>query len=123
MTYEVAVESGFTARHGIRLPDGTVEPGHTHDWRVTVRFTGTELDECGLLVDFEAIKAELKEILASLEGTNLNANPALRGMNPTAECVAKVILEAMLERRATDPRLVAVQVMEAPGCLAVCLRP
>jgi hypothetical protein len=52
MVYEVLVESSFVARHGIRLPDGTVEPDHEHDWRVTARFIGEELDDCGLLVDF-----------------------------------------------------------------------
>ena len=122
MIYEVLVESGFTARHGIHLTDGTVEPTHAHDWRVTVQFVGPELQECGLLVDFEAVKSDLDAVLARLDGTDLNRCPAMGGLNPTAELVAKVIFEGMLQRRGDHERLYSVTVTEAPGCAAVYRR-
>jgi 6-pyruvoyltetrahydropterin/6-carboxytetrahydropterin synthase len=119
MWYEVLLEGGFTARHGIRLPDGRVEPSHAHDWRVTVCFRGSQLDECGLLVDFDAVRADLKQVLARFEQTDLNQCPAMGGLNPTAEQVAKVIFEAMGQRWERDGRLHRVRVTEAPGCTAV----
>ena len=122
MVYEVTVEASFVARHGIRLPDGTVEPSHEHDWRVTARFVGSQLDACGLLVDFDAVKAALVQVLAPLRGADLNRTPALHGLNPTAENVAHVILEGLFERCGRDPRLFSVTVTEAPGCAAVCQR-
>ena len=119
MTYEVHVEGGFTARHGIRMPDGSVEPAHAHDWGVTVRFVGDELEECGLLVDFVAVKSDLNAVLAPFEQADLTRCPQMRGLNPTAEHVAKVIFEAMLRRWDGDERLHSVAVTEAPGCVAV----
>lgn len=122
MMYEVLVEGGFTARHGIRLPDGSVEPSHVHDWRATVRFMGPELDTCGLLVDFEVVKSDLDAVLACFDQADLNHVPEMGGLNPTAEHVAKVIFEAMLHRWNNDDRLHGVMVTEAPGCTVVCGR-
>ena len=119
MTYEVLVEGGFTARHGIRLPDGSVEPSHAHDWRVTVRFVGSQLDDCGMLVDFRDLKSDLEEVTARFDQADLNKSPAMQGLNPTAEHVAKVVFEAMFRRHDGDNRLHSVRVMEAPGCTAV----
>ena len=122
MTYEVLVEGAFVARHAVRLPDGTVEPSHEHDWRVTVRFVGAELDECGLLIDFGAAKLELDRVIARFDGTDLNYNPALRGLSPTTEHVAQLILEGMPEHHGGRARVQSVMVTEAAGCVVVCGR-
>lgn len=122
MVYEITVESSFIARHGIRLPDGAVEPSHEHDWHVTARFVGPDLNPCGLLVDFDAVKAALDAVLAPLRGADLNQAPALDGLNPTAECVARTIFEHLFEKCRRDERLFSVTVTEAPGCAAVYRR-
>ena len=122
MMYEILVEGGFTARHALRLPDGRVEPAHAHEWRVTVHFVGRELDECGLLVDFEAVKSNLDDVLARFDHQDLNCCPSLHGLNPSAEHVAKVIFEATLQRWNGDERLHGVTVTEARGCVAVYRR-
>ena len=118
MVYEVLVDAEFTARHGIRLPDGTVEPSHAHAWRVTVRYAGAELDECGLLIDFEAVKSDLGELVAELNGADLDAAPIMRGLSPTAEHVARVIFDEMSKRGGGVDRLCGVRVTEAAGCVA-----
>jgi len=119
MVYEVLVESGFVARHAVRLPNGTVECVHEHDWRVTVRFVDAELDECGLLIDFGVAKSDLDHVLAQFDQTDLNRNPTVRGLNPTAEHVAKLVFEGLLEHCGDPDRLQSVRVSEAPGCAAV----
>ena len=118
MVYEVLVNGGFTARHGIRLPDGTVEPPHAHDWRVTVRYAGTELDEYGLLIDFEAVKSDLEAVVAEFEGVDLDNAPIMRGLNPTAEHVARVVFDEMSRRGSGVSHLFGVRVTEADGCVA-----
>ena len=120
MTYEVLVEGAFIARHAVRLPDGTVESSHEHNWRVTVRFVGTELDECGLLIDFGAAKLELDRVIARFDRTDLNRNPALGGLSPTTEHLAQLILEGMPEHHGGRARIQSVMVTEAAGCAAVC---
>jgi 6-pyruvoyltetrahydropterin/6-carboxytetrahydropterin synthase len=123
MVYEITVESSFVARHGIELPNGTVEPAHEHDWHVTARFVGSGLDSCGLLVDFDVVKAALDAVLAPLRGADLNHAPALDGLNPTAEFVARTIFEDLFEKCGRDERLFSVTVTEAPGCSACYRRP
>ncbi|MCP4591436.1 MAG: 6-carboxytetrahydropterin synthase [bacterium] len=122
MTYEVLVDSGFDARHGICLPDGTIEPAHTHRWEVTVKLVSSRLDSCGLVADFDAVRADLEAVLGRLDDTDLNNNPRMRGLNPTAEHVARVVFEALLERRGGDPSLFSIKVTEAPGCAVVYRR-
>ncbi|HRX83670.1 MAG TPA: 6-carboxytetrahydropterin synthase [Phycisphaerae bacterium] len=116
--YEVSVEAQFSAAHRLRLADGTLEPPHGHDWHVTVVFAGAQLDPIGVLVDFIAAEARLRSVVGELHHTDLNACPAMRGLNPSAEHVARVIYEQM----AADPQLAEalqrVRVSEAPGCAA-----
>jgi hypothetical protein len=68
------------------------------------------------------VKSALDGVLAPLRGADLNTCPVLRGLNPTAELVARAILEGLWERCGRDPRLFSVAVTEAPGCAAVCRR-
>lgn len=116
--YEVSVEAIFSASHRVRLGDGTLEPLHGHDWRVTVIFAGPSLDETGILVDFEAASRKLDEVVRRLHHTDLNDNPLLRGANPSAEHVARSIFDALREDDALARRLTRVTVTEAPGCSA-----
>lgn len=120
--YEVSVEAVFSASHRLRLANGELEPPHGHDWRVTATFAGNELDGIGVLVDFIAAEARLREVTAGLHHTDLNNCPAMRGLNPSAEHVARVIFEAMSADESLRETLHRVRVTEAPGCTATYLR-
>jgi 6-pyruvoyltetrahydropterin/6-carboxytetrahydropterin synthase len=114
--YTVIVESNFSAIHGVTLPDGTVEPPHGHDWRVRAHFAAEELNEFGMVVDFEEAKRALSHVSARLEQTNLNENWEISGPCPTAEVVARHLFEQI--RRQGLASLKKVEVTEAPGCSA-----
>ncbi len=116
--YEVSVEAVFSAAHQLRLYDGSLEPLHGHDWRVTVTFAGAELDDVGLLVDFVAAEARLNDVLKRFHHTDLGEVPVMRGLNPTAEHVARVIYDCMAQDDRLEPALDRVRVTEAPGCTA-----
>jgi 6-pyruvoyltetrahydropterin/6-carboxytetrahydropterin synthase len=120
--YEVSVQAQFSAAHRLRLSDGSFEPPHGHDWHVTVTFAGEELDAIGVLVDFVAAEARLRCVVAQLHHTDLNACPAMRGLNPSAEHVARVIFELMSQDAELDRTLQRVRVTEAPGCAATYVR-
>jgi len=120
--FEVSVEAQFSAAHRLRLADGAFEPLHGHDWHVTVTFAGEKLDAIGVLVDFVAAEERLRSVVARLHHTDLNACPAMRGLNPSAEHVALVILEQMAAEPAFNQSLHRVRVTEAPGCSATCFR-
>jgi 6-pyruvoyltetrahydropterin/6-carboxytetrahydropterin synthase len=111
--YEVRVRGSFPASHQVRFADGTVESLHEHNWRVEVVVACEALDPAGMVVDFEQVDQALEACLAELTGTNLNDNPALAGLNPTSENLARWVYERLaplLERDGV--RLAQVDVAE-----------
>lgn len=116
---------------------GEVEPLHGHDWHVTALIEGDRLDADGLLVDFHWLQQQLAAIIAPFQNQNLNAVPPFsRGLNPTAEHVARHIGQSLSDRLATwsgnQPkdhhlvrtlRIAHVRVTEAVGCAATYLVP
>ena len=93
--FEVSVTSSFSAAHQLRLSDGSAEALHRHNWRVTVTCAGGALDEAGVLVDFEVLRARLDKLLATLNDQNLNTLPVFAERNATAERVAQHIAERL----------------------------
>ena len=116
--FEVSVTSSFAAAHQLRLPDGSAEPLHRHNWRVTVTCAGSALDEAGVLVDFEVLRARLDKLLVTLNDQNLNTLPVFAERNPTAENAALHIAERLAVELPAAAVLKCVEVEEAPGCVA-----
>lgn len=99
--YEVRVRGGFSASHQVRYADGETEPLHGHNWQVEVVVACRALDEAGMGIDFVEAHRALEACLGQLTYTNLNDNPALGGLNPTSENIARWIydrLASALER-------------------------
>lgn len=125
--FEITVQSEFAAAHAITIA-GVREPIHGHNWRVEVTLAGPTLDADGLLCDFHTVQGALREIIAPFHNRNLNdVTPfadagGRRGLNPSAENVARHIADEMHERvgMALAPAawIARVSVTEAPGCLA-----
>jgi 6-pyruvoyltetrahydropterin/6-carboxytetrahydropterin synthase len=116
--FEVSISGWFAAAHQLRLPDGSREPLHGHNWRVVATFEGRELDETGMLVDFTLVKPRLDGLLAGLHDRNLNDLSAFEQRDPSAEQVAIHIAEKMGEALPERVALACVEVEEAPGCVA-----
>ncbi len=116
--FEVSVRDWFAAAHRLRLPDGTFEPLHGHNWQVEVTCAGAALDAMGVLVDFVALRAALRCVLGELHDTHLNELPAFADRNPSAENVAVHIAERLGAEFPHGQGLHCVQVEEEPGCVA-----
>lgn len=116
-TYEITVSGWFSAAHQLRLPDGSLEPLHGHNWNIRVTYAGAELDEMGVLVDFIAVRRRLNEVLATLHDRCLNELAPFQSNNPSAEHVAQYIAERMQEGPGAS-LLRCVEVEEEPGCFA-----
>ena len=115
--FRVVVEGGFSATHRVRLPGGELEAIHGHDWRVRLHLAVSELDEHDMVVDFHHARAVLQSVLDRLDHTDLAPCPGLAGHNPTAERVAQHVYEQV--EAGGLPMVSAVEVTEAPGCVAV----
>lgn len=114
--YGISVEDSFRATHHVRLANGSVEEPHPHEWRVRAFLSRHELDDLGMVADFESVRTALRAVLFPLEHADLNALAGLREENPTAEVVARYVFEGLIERAV--PHLRLVEVTEAPGCTA-----
>jgi 6-pyruvoyltetrahydropterin/6-carboxytetrahydropterin synthase len=117
--YEVSVEGRFSATHRISLSDGTLEPVHSHEWKVRAVWRGPRLDERGLLVDFGRAEEALGALMSELNDSYLNDHPLLGGRPPSAENLSRVLFEKLgAAGSPADEELKCVSVTEAPGCVA-----
>jgi 6-pyruvoyltetrahydropterin/6-carboxytetrahydropterin synthase len=118
--YMIEIKDQFTAAHAIILPTGQREPSHTHCWQVRLFLSRKELDQYQMVVNFCEIQSLLKQVLASLESSDLNNVNAL-GDSPTAEVVAHFIFDQITEKVAQIAPTVKVKSLalsEAENCWA-----
>lgn len=115
--FEIEVETTFSAAHALRFR-GSREPVHGHDFRVTVRIGGGELDADGLLFDFHEVERHLGEIVGPFRSQDLNATPPFDRVNPSAEEIARHLATSLAARLPATAAVLSVRVTEAPGCAA-----
>ena len=116
-SFEIEVETTFSAAHALRFR-GAREPVHGHDFRVTVRIGGGDLDADGLLFDFHEVERQLGEIVGPFRSRDLNATPPFDRVNPSAEEIARHIATSLAARLPATAAVLSVRVTEAPGCAA-----
>jgi len=114
--YTVRVEADFAAAHYLSHYHGKCERLHGHNYRVRVRARGAVLDSGGMLLDFGELKGALREVLAALDHSDLNAIPDFAG-DPSAERIAKYIFDALSIKLPGAP-LASVDVFETPTSMA-----
>ncbi|MEM8783644.1 MAG: 6-carboxytetrahydropterin synthase [Planctomycetota bacterium] len=126
MPFAISVTTTFSAAHALRLPDGTFEPVHGHDWRVDVTVASDGLDAMETVMDFHVLQAALEAIVKPWRNQDLNRcdpfagpSPALPKINPSAERVAKHVGDSIATGLPDGVRLESVAVKESPGCVAL----
>lgn len=120
----VMEECTFRAAHKIRLPDGSWEPLHEHDWLLRIFVKTQQLDHNQLVVDFLDLQAHLQAVLAPYLNQNINDLPPFcDGISPTTEYLAWSFFEA-LAPRLDDERvsLCRVELREAPTSWGIYVR-
>ena len=90
MTFEVGVEATFSASHHLVGDFGPASRPHAHDYRVQISVRGDGLREDGTLFDISRLQQGLAEVIADIDGTNLND---LATANPTAEVMARFLFD------------------------------
>jgi 6-pyruvoyltetrahydropterin/6-carboxytetrahydropterin synthase len=116
--YHVTVEAVFPATHQLSMYNGTLEPIHGHQWRVQAWFSGAELDEADVLIDFVKVEKLLADVLSGLRDRHLNDLPCFEETNPSAENLARCIFESLRDGLSSPELLRRVMVWEAPNCAA-----
>ena len=118
--YELGITTNFSAAHHLVAYPGSCAVLHGHNWKVEIFVRGNALDELGMLVDFKVLKADVHELMAELDHTDLNTHPEFVDSNPTSERIA-----LFLYRRLTSStpegalhQISRVTVHETPGSVA-----
>lgn len=116
--YELSVKGHFDAAHSLIGYPGECKNLHGHTWDVEVTVIGTELDAINIIYDFKDLKADLGSVIEPLDHAYLNEVPPFDTLSPTAENLARVLYDALIERvsDATNGRvsLKEVSVWESP---------
>lgn len=119
--YQITLRAEFSAAHQLRLPDGSMEPLHGHNWPVEVTIEGENLDEMGVLADFTVLQPALRAITGELHDSFLNEHPALQSENPSTERVARFIHDRFSPTLPTGVKVISVRVWETRDCAAAYL--
>ncbi|MBX3354715.1 MAG: 6-carboxytetrahydropterin synthase [Phycisphaeraceae bacterium] len=115
--FELTVRRTFSAAHAIVMR-GVRERLHGHNWGVTLTVGGEVLDPDGLLCDFHALEATLRDVVAAFDNRSLNETAPFDRVNPTAENVAEFIALEVARRLPRGVTVRRVEIEEAPGCVA-----
>jgi len=86
--FEITTTRQFSAAHQLRLYDGSLEPVHGHNWRVTVSVGAAGLDAIGVVMDFHELERVVDEVLSPLHNRHLNDTAPFAKLNPSAENLA-----------------------------------
>lgn len=96
--FEVKITRDFSAAHRVEDYPGNCEKLHGHNWKVEVIVRSPVLDSLGMVVDFRKLKEITDEVLGPLDHSYLNEAEPLRGLNPTAENLARHIFAEVAKK-------------------------
>jgi 6-pyruvoyltetrahydropterin/6-carboxytetrahydropterin synthase len=120
MTYTITKDFHFSASHELTgLREGhPCSRMHGHNYVVTVHIVHHELNAVGFVVDYGDLKPFSQWIDATLDHRHLNG--VLPFMNPTAENLARFLVDALRSQVPSIPEgaTVSVGVSETPKTFA-----
>jgi 6-pyruvoyltetrahydropterin/6-carboxytetrahydropterin synthase len=91
--FDIFIDTHFAGAHHLRDYPGDCEKPHGHNWKVKVTARATELDSCGMAIDFKVLKKIVKEVIDKLDHNDLNTLPYFQDKNPSSEHIAKFIFD------------------------------
>jgi 6-pyruvoyl-tetrahydropterin synthase len=97
--YTVTVRDHMMIAHSLQgAAFGPAQRLHGATFVIDATFRRAALDADGLVVDIGAAAEQLRAVVAELNYRNLDDEPALGGMNTTAEALAAVVADRIAER-------------------------
>src|SRR3989442_13600532 len=101
--FEVMIERNFSSAPQLRGYKGKCENLHGYNYKIEIYARGSDLNHIGLLVDFVELKEAADDLVTYLDHKNLNElEPFVAEQNPSAENVARFVLERLAARLDDD---------------------
>lgn len=117
--FEVSVDKTIACAHRLFGYDGPCEALHGHNYQIRATYSGEELDQFGMLVDFTDIKKAFTKVLDTLDHKYLNELPPFRELSPSAENIARHVFRELSRTRFERGRLKSITVWETPTQVAI----
>ena len=100
--FKLIVKKEFSSAHILHGHPGNCKRMHGHNWLVEAEVQGNNINEIGMVIDFKAIKNNLKTIISKLDHQFLNDLEPFINNNPTAENISKYIYKELSKNINTD---------------------
>lgn len=108
--YILALKRNFVAQHYLIGGDwGEENRLHSHRYSVEIRLQGSDLNRHGYLVDLVEVEGILNDQVRRYKDKTLNDLQEFNGLNPSIECFARIICDALIGRLAY-PNIIAITV-------------
>lgn len=112
--YEIIVKHHFSSAHRLINYDGECKNLHGHNWKVEVTARAQELNNIGISFDFKEFKNIVRKEIDKFDHMLLNDHPSFKGINPTAENIARIIYRELSEKVNNDKlRIHMIEVWES----------
>ncbi|MCP4662440.1 MAG: 6-carboxytetrahydropterin synthase QueD [bacterium] len=98
MAYTIFKDFTFSAAHRLPGHPGACRYMHGHNYRVRVFLGATELDELGMVMDFNHLKALIREVAGRFDHRVINEVPPFDVRTPTAEMLSEFVFRGLEER-------------------------
>jgi 6-pyruvoyl-tetrahydropterin synthase len=97
--FSVTVRDHMMIAHSLRGETfGPAQELHGATYVIDATFRRADLDADGIVVDIGRAAAGLQAVVSELNYRNLDAEPALAGMNTTTEALARLIADRLADR-------------------------
>lgn len=93
--FELRVKVDFAAAHHLVGYPGDCARPHGHNWTLEVFARSMKLDDVGMALDFRQLKSATREVIAGWDHQDLNTLEDFKGINPSAEWLAKIAFEKL----------------------------
>lgn len=112
--YELTIKGHFDAAHALRGYPGECRNLHGHTWDVEVTVEGHDLDDIDIVYDFKQLKEDLGGVLAQFDHGYLNEIAPFDVLSPTAENLARVVFDMMVDTVGAQVKVKEIAVWESP---------
>jgi 6-pyruvoyltetrahydropterin/6-carboxytetrahydropterin synthase len=93
--FKIKISTQFSAAHLLRNYKGKCESLHGHNWKVEVLVANTELNPCGMVMDFSELKKMTSTALEELDHQNISDLEYFKDHNPSSEEIARYIFNKL----------------------------
>lgn len=109
--YELGVMDNFICQHFLIGNDvGSEGVLHSHNYKITIILTGSELNEDGYLVDICKVQDSLNSTVSFFKDKCLNDLKPFKGLNPSIEHFSRIFFTYFMEYWRNPPNISGVSV-------------